>query len=71
MNFNYYKQLRMNFLKKFEKDYYIYLNNNNLINNDLETHANAALKLYTKLLESTNNISIINQIIIKQIICKK
>lgn len=70
MNLNYYKQLRMNFLKKFEKDYYIYLNNNNLINNDLETHATAALKMYTKLIKS-NNISIINQIIIKQIICKK
>ncbi|HJJ03439.1 MAG TPA: hypothetical protein OIM28_02040 [Clostridiaceae bacterium] len=71
MNLNYYKQLRMNFLKKLEKDYYIYLNNNNLINKDLETHANAALQMYTKLIKSNNNISIINQIIIKQIICKK
>lgn len=71
MNLNYYKQLRINFLKKFEKDYYIYLNNNNLINNDLETHSTAALKMYTKLIKSNNNISIINQIIIKQIICKK
>ena len=48
-----------------------YLNNNNLINKDLETHANAALQMYTKLIKSNNNISIINQIIIKQIICKK
>lgn len=71
MNLQYYKQIRINFLKKFEKDYYIYLAENNLLNNDLNNHAQEALIMYSTLLKSVNNADLANKLVVKQIICKK
>ncbi len=71
MNLQYYKQIRINFLKKFENDYYTYLNKNNLLNKDLNNHAKEALRMYSTLLKSVNNVSLANKLVVKQIICKK
>lgn len=71
MNLEYYKQIRINFLKKFENDYYIYLSKNNLLNKDANNHAKKALTVYSTLLKSSNNSNLANNLVLKQIICKK
>lgn len=71
MNLEYYKQIRINFLKKFKIDYYIYLNKNNLLNKDLNNHSKEALAMYYSLLKTSNNSNLANKLVIKQIICQK
>lgn len=71
MNLEYYKQIRINFLKKFKIDYYVYLNKNNLLNKDLNNHSKEALAMYYRLLKSSNNSNLANKLVIKQIICQK
>ena len=71
ISFEYYKYTRINYLKKFEKCYYTYLKKNNLLNQDLNKHAENALILYYSLLKSCKNLDFSNKLVLKQIICKK
>ena len=71
INYEYYKKMKINYLKKCNYYYYIQLNKHNLLEDNIKKYANNALIMYHTLLRYCNNSDYSNNLVLKQIICQK